>query len=406
MYKYLNILFIHEVDLLKKPVIDTHLLAEGLSILGHNVYAIDYESLWKRGEPKTLKEFDISRAIPNSCVHLIRPDFIRVPVLSRISAFYNHYFKIRDVIRDKKIDVIILYSVPTNGLQAVYLSAKMDIPIIFRSLDVLNQLVPKPLESITLEMERVVYSSVDKILTITPKLSDYVVKLGAGKSNVSVLPVPVDTNRFYPSLEHYYTMRKQWGISVDDLVIMFMGTLYNFSGLDIFIQQLPYIIENVPNVKLLIVGDGKQRKKLESIIKELKLEGKVIITGFQPYGDMPKYINISDVCINPFIINDTTRDIFPGKTVQFMACGKPLVATPLNGMLAMIPNKDKLIDYAYLLDDAKSPYGFTNQIIKLFKSPKERKDMGDRSLEYVKKYYSLESVTKQLEYILSEMVGG
>ena len=141
----MNILFIHEVDWLSKVVYDVHILSEAMSLRGHNVYAIDYESL--QAGMKTSKEVDVSRVFPSANIKLIRPWFLRVSVLGRLTAFASHFFEINRVLKDKKIDAIILYSVPTNGLQTIYWARKYGIPVIFRSIDVLNQLVTYPILS-------------------------------------------------------------------------------------------------------------------------------------------------------------------------------------------------------------------------------------------------------------------
>jgi hypothetical protein len=188
----MNILFIHEVDWLKKVVFDVHLLAEAMSLQGHQVYALYYQSMWKAGDEVTPREFIFPMAIPETKVHLICPSYIRIPALSRASAFVTHYYEIKRIIKEKHIDAIVLYSVPTNGLQAVHWARKYNIPIVFRSIDVLSQLVPYPvLRPITRWMEKRVYSSVDRILTITPKLSEYVIGLGAESEKVGVLPMTV-----------------------------------------------------------------------------------------------------------------------------------------------------------------------------------------------------------------------
>jgi hypothetical protein len=142
-----NILFVHEVDWLKKVVFDIHNLAESLSILGHRVYAIDYEDAWRRGQflglgsLKTKEISGVSRALPGASVGLRRPGFIKIPALSRLSAGLTHYLEIQRTIREKNIDVIMLYSVPTNGLQTIHLTKKFGIPVVFRSIDILHRLV-------------------------------------------------------------------------------------------------------------------------------------------------------------------------------------------------------------------------------------------------------------------------
>jgi len=390
----LNILFVHEVDWMRKVVFDIQLLAEAMSLKGHRVYAIDYPSMGSNP-----KEEIASRAIPKSSVHLVHPSRIRIEGLSRMSSFISHYFTIERIIKKGYIDAIVLYSVPTNGLQAVYWAKKFNIPVVFRSIDVLNQLVPYPiLRSITRYLEGKVYSKVDKVLTITPKLSEYVIGLGASPEKVSVLPMTVDTNLFCPS-EIKNGLRSKWGLGDDDKVILFMGTLFNFSGLDSFLYHFPLIKRQVPEAKMLIVGDGEQRKKLEGIIALLDLRERVIITGFQPYQDMPQYINLADVCLNTFVSNSITKDIFPGKTVQFLACGKPLVMRSLAGVKAVISGEKQGVVYA------DNDNRIVAVISSLLESPEKRKEIGDNGLKYVKAHNS-ERVAEQLEAELVGLVDG
>ena len=197
----MNILFVHEVDWLRKVVFEIHTLSELLSLSGHRVYAIDYESMWVRNKPldfgtlKTQTLEGIARAYPGASVCLKRPGFIKIPGLSRLSAAFTHYREIQKTIKEKNIDVIILYSVPTNGLQTIHLAKKFGVPVVFRSIDILNQLTPTRLLSpITRLLERKVYSSADLILTISPRLSQYVTGMGAPESRVKLLLLGVDTD--------------------------------------------------------------------------------------------------------------------------------------------------------------------------------------------------------------------
>ena len=117
----MNILFVHEVDWLNKVVFDPHNLSEALSLLGHQVCAIDYEEAWSRngtfslGNLKTREFNGVSRALPGASVCLRRPGFIKIPGLSRLSAAFTHYREIQKTIKEKNIDVIVLYSVPPTG---------------------------------------------------------------------------------------------------------------------------------------------------------------------------------------------------------------------------------------------------------------------------------------------------
>jgi glycosyltransferase involved in cell wall biosynthesis len=400
----MNILFVHEVDWLNKVVFDIHSLSESLSLLGHQVYAIDYENTWQRssfwdlGSLKTKEIKGISRAFPGASVYLRRPGFIKIPGLSRLSASLTHYLAIAKTIREKRIEAIVLYSVATNGLQTLRLAQKFNIPVLFRSIDILNQLVPYPLlRPITRWLERKVYSRADMILTLTPKLSQYVINIGAKEDRVEVLPMPVDTNLFHPAVNSTALCQK-WGFTQKDKIIVFIGTLFEFSGLDILIPRFPEVIQQIPEAKLLIVGDGPQRSKLETLIAKSNLSDKITITGFEPYQTMPQYINLASICINSFLITDATRDIFPGKIVQYLACGKAVIATSLPGMIAMIPGENQGIIYV------NSPDEMIGEIISLLKSTKRRQQLEQAALDYVKQVHCSDKIARQLEARIKQII--
>ncbi len=400
----MNILFIHEVDWLKKVVFDIHNLAELLSLLNHRVYAIDYEDTWQRnglfdlGSLKTKEVEGISRAIPGSSVCLRHPGLIKIPGLSRLTAACTHYFEIKQTIKEKKIDVIVLYSVPTNGLQAVHLARKFNIPVVFRSIDILHELVLYPaLRLPTRFMERRVYTQVDAILAITPNHAQYVINAGADRRKVKLLPFPIDTAIFRPAVD-YSDIQQKWGFREKDQVVVFVGTLFPFSGLDDFIRQFPRVIKAAPEAKLLIVGDGPLRPKLERIITEFGLQGRVTITGFQPYVTMPKYMNLATVCVNTFRNTPTTKDIFPGKVIQYLACGRATVATPLLGITSLVPDEARGIVYADSAGD------MADKVISLLASPERRQKLGQAGVDYVREVHDQPKIAHKLESELLEIV--
>jgi len=400
----LNVLFVHEVDWLKKVVFDIHTLAESLSLKGHRVYAIDYENNWQPdgflglGKLKTTEIPGVSRAFPSSSVTLRRPGFIRLPVLSRLSAGVSHFREISRTIKEKDIDVIVLYGVATNGLPALYAARLAKVPVAFRSIDILNQLVPyQCLQPPTRWLEKAVYKRSDMILSLTPGLTGYLIRLGAPENHIRLLPMPVDTGLFKP-FDVTPEFRQKWGITKEDKVIVYIGTLFDFSGLDLAIRHFPKIIEQVPHAKLLIVGDGPQRPRLDSLIKEMKLESKVVITGFQPYDTMPQFLNLATVCLNPFVITGATRDIFPGKIVQYLACGKAVVATPLPGLVVMTPGENEGLVYA------ATPEEMAEKTAALLTDTAYRQKLERNGLNYVNRRHSHQAIAAQLEDSLKEVV--
>ena len=332
----MNILFVHEIEWRRDPVWELHTLSELLSLRGHNVYAVDYGATH-------YQEADIARVYPSAKVHLIRPPSFG---LGRLMYGVIYNYVIYTILKSRKIDVVILYSAPTNGIQTILATKRLGIPIVFRSIDVLHKLVAKPLALPTKMAERWVYRHVDKILTITPALSRYVIKLGANHAKIRMLPLGITLNPPPDALSAIRNVLwgKTWG---KYHTMVFAGTLPHFSGLDDLISRMPEIVTCIPNLKLLIVGDGAQRPKLERMIAELCLEERVKITGMVPHEDVPKWIAGADIGVLTFPAEGATRDIFPTKVLQYMACGKPVVANPLPGLVDYSLGREQGVVYAW-----------------------------------------------------------
>lgn len=342
----MNLLFIHETEYVEKMIFEYQIIPEILASRGHQVFVIDFPSNWSKNKgraifsshPEVLE--NISCANKSGAVTLIRPAFLCVPILSRLSAFFSYFHLIDSVIREHQIEVIILLSAPTNGLQTLLAARKHGVPVYFRLLDVLHRLVPSSLLRWPAYMiEKIVYARVHQLTAITPRLCDYAVSMGSNPQTSYYLPSGSDADLFYYQDKDPVLM-DQYGLTSDNLVLLFAGTIYHFSGLDKIISALPKEIKKNPFIKLLIVGAGEQENKLKVLVRNLGLKNQVIFTGFINYSDLPGYINLADICINPFEINKITNIIFPGKIYQYLACEKPVIATKLQGMIDVFPTDD------------------------------------------------------------------
>jgi len=398
----LNILFVHEVDWSTKVVFDMHSLSELLAIFGHNVFVIDFPSLRNRrrlldfGSLKT-EEFKNVAGRAHSCspVTLIRPGFIKAPFLDRASAFFTHYLAIEKAVKDHHIDAIVLYSVPTNGLQTVKLAKKNGIPVFFRSIDILHELVPYWfLSPLTFSLETWVYNHVDKILTLSPKLSEYVIRMDANEDNVELLLFGVDLTKFNTSVDSA-ELKKRLGIAEQDLVVLYVGTLFEFSGLDLYLEQFSQVVKSIHRAKLIIVGEGALFRRLKELVRDYGLAENVILTGFQPFDMMPQYINMANICINPFEVNGATSDIVPGKILQYLACGKPVLATPLPGMVSLLEGPKNGLFFSRIDEFAKNT-------VKLLKNPKMAESLGEKGYQYVRNNHDELQLAHRLEAILNE----
>jgi glycosyltransferase involved in cell wall biosynthesis len=393
----MNILFVHEINWLTKVVFEPHTYSELLSKRGHKVFAIDFESDWKNLgiDLKTKRFKKINRSVRGGSIELIRPGSIKLPGLDRISYWFTSMLEIDKIIKRGKIDAIILYSSPTNGIQTLRVAEKYNIPVFFRSLDILHMLVPKKyLRPIVYQTEKYVYKKSDKLLALTPKLVKYLEKMGAEKEKIDIL-LPAVNIKLFKKLKRNKKLMKLYKIKKSDKVILFMGTLFKFSGMDTFVKKFKRVLKEVSEAKLLVVGGGEIFEEIRDVTNKNNLQDKIIFTGFQPFELMPKFISIADVCINPFELCKETKDIIPTKLFQYLACGKPTVAIETPGTKSVLIGKKQGLVFAKNSDD------FVRKVIMLLKNKKMQKSIGNSGYNYVRKNHSYENATKRLENIIS-----
>ena len=392
----MNILFVSDDNLVESVVYDIHILAEALSLRGHNVFLVGSQRGSNPG--LKLKKQRLNRIYHNSQAQLISFGAIKIPVMRFLYSLYSSYRTIYRVIQEENIDVIVLYSVVSTGAPALRLAKKFNIPVIFRNIDMLHRLFPSMLmEKVIRFFEKKVYARADRILALTPNYADYLINLGALKSKVRMLYFPIDFEFFNSNINNS-GLRAQCKLAADDKVIVFMGYLYNFSELIHFVYQFPRIIEKVPKTKLLIVGDGPLRSKLEQTVMELGLENCIRITGLQPFKTMPQYIHLADVCINPYPVSGEMKDLFCAKLIQYMACSQPVVSSSLPGIASLL--RSELCGICYVKDMAE----MADEVISILSSSEKGEKRGEIGFKYVKEVHNKDKIVSQLEEYLSEAI--
>ena len=390
-----KLLVVHEVNYLEKIIYEFQILPEILSILGHEVTIIDYNDNWKTSSNghgtglRTRVHQAVHRAYPNASVTVRRPGMIHAPMLSRVSGAVTSGLEIHRFLRDHPVDAVLLYGLPTVGVQALAAARRHKIPVIFRSIDVLHRLVPwRSLAVATRLLEHYVYRNVDAIFPVTLHLKNHILSCNVPESRVRVLPSGVDTGMFSPGPRNTELLLR-WGIAPKDPVILFMGTIYKFSGLDRIIREFPNLISRYPNAKLLIVGCGEDEERLKQLSQRMGTSGHIIFGGLHSYSGLVDIIRSSDVCINPFELNGITRDILPTKLFQYLACGKPVVATELPGTIPFLSGPEHGMVYCSL-------DGFTKPLVDLLDSPARREQLGQNGVQITRAKYEWKRIAETM----------
>ena len=388
----MNILIICEFDWLKKVIYEPHHLAELFSMKGHNVFVIDCrepdtKSLIDGFHTSTITNFN--RVYKNASITLFRLPSLLIKGLNRATYFLACKKVIKKIVKENKIDIIWLYGLASNGIQSVKVAKEFNLPIIQRQLDVSHELVRVPLlKQLTKKCEKFVTSNVSKVLCSARPLIDYTIEMGAKEKNVEYFPLGFDPQVFKPMVKDRQ-LAHDLGISDNDKVILFVGTIYEFSGLENIIQKFENVKDKIKGVKLLIVGGGPNFEKIKSLVNKKKLSPDVILTNFKPQHEIPKLISLADICINSFEINKITDRIIPIKIFEYLACGKPVLSTPLKGTMDLLPKEDFGIIY--------SPYdSFVESLTDILANTEKLEELGKKGLDYVIKNHDWDILANSL----------
>lgn len=364
-----------------------------MALKGHDIHVIDYEYLWKDDKERKIitsrKEIKGAYKIfEGADITLIRPGMIKIGGLDMASILYFHKKEIKKQIKEFKPDVIIAFGI-LNAYIGMKQAKKHNIPFVYYLIDHLHTLLPNELtRKIAKPFEKKTIKGADKIFVINKGLKDYAVEMGGNADKVSIIPAGVDLEKFNPQVDGS-SIREKYGIKTDDILLFFMGWIYDFSGMKEVAESLS--TNDDENIKLMIVGEGDLYEPLLKMKSEKKLDGKLILTGKIPYEEIPDHIAAADICLLPAYKNEIMMNIVPIKVYEYMAMGKPIIATNLPGLQKEF-GLDNGINYIEKSNDALEKSIWLNKTNRI-------KAEGEKACSFVQDL-SWDSITDRFEKFL------
>lgn len=239
-------------------------------------------------------------------------------------------------------------------------------------------------------LERRNIKKADKYIVVTSTLKDVLHNdYGIPEDKIIVIENGANVDLFKPM----DTVQAKNAIELDKNTsyICYSGNFARYQGIEYLIRVIPEITRQLPNVKAILVGDGEMRDELQELVEELDISEKVIFIGKVPYSKVPLYINAGDVCVVPK--KPLLSGYSPLKLYEYMACGKPIVATRTYGFEILKERK------AGLLVNPEDSEEFSKALIKLLKDNKLRTLMGNNGRQYVVENHSWESISQKVAQV-------
>ncbi len=291
--------------------------------------------------------------------------------------------KVRRSIEDKKLDFSLIHAHFTypSGYVGAKLKEVSGKPLVITGHGYDVYTLPFKSSSWRKKVKYVLQVA-DHLITPSIKNAKKMEELGISLEKISIIPTGYDSTLFHPMKE----VRKSLDIPEGKTIILSVGNLEVVKGHIYLLDAMNLVHSHHPDVMCYIVGEGPERKKLESRIKELGLEAVVKLVGAKPHHEIPLWMNACDIFVLPSLNEGNPTVMF-----EVLGCGKPFVGTSVGGIPEIITD-----EWLGFLVPPANALALTDALIRALKTKWD----AEYIINYAKQFSS-ENIAKRILAIYS-----
>jgi glycosyltransferase involved in cell wall biosynthesis len=234
----------------------------------------------------------------------------------------------------------------------------------------------------------------DRIVAVSRDVAAHHAALsGLPPHRYQVIPNGIDVAAYARDEAARERLRAQWGVSEGRVVIVAVGRLDRQKGLDVLLRAAGLLFAKNPDLRLVIGGEGPQRKELESLVAELRLGACVRLLGFVQ--DVRAMLSAADIFAMP-----SRWEGFGLAAVEAMAAGLPVVASRAEGLREVVEE-----GRTGLLADVEDAEGLAQCIDICAHDPPGRADMGRRGAARAAEFFEISRTVEAHERLYLEVCG-
>jgi len=237
----------------------------------------------------------------------------------------------------------------------------------------------------------------DFILVSSGPLAAHLAGRPAG-DRVAVIGDGVDGGLFRPGRDP--GLRRRLGISEDALLVVFLGLLTPYQGVDLLLLSARLAGTEDPRLHFLVMGYPDEARYQERA-REMGLAGRATFTGRINYFEASRYLAAGDLAVAPKICRTESN----GKLLNYLACGLPVVAfdTPVNREIL----RENAV-YAELKpeDAEQSARNLAGALLALARDPGRRRQLGEAGRRLAEQDYSWDRSAARIEEIYRRLLAG
>ena len=254
-------------------------------------------------------------------LHVEHPRYAVVPKVGMNVTPYTLFLSMRKALRrmlnaGERFDLIDAHYFYPDGVAAVWLAREFGLPVVVTARGTDINLIPQYV--LPRRLIRQAADRADGLITVCKALKTRLVELGVPPERLTVLRNGVDLELFRPLDRDQ--LRRQFGMRRRTLGSV--GHLVERKGHHHIIEALPIL----PDTDLLIVGAGPERPSLEKLAAERGVSDRVVFFGAVEQGQLPAIYNAIDA-----LVLASSREGWANVLLEAMACGTPVVASPVWG---------------------------------------------------------------------------
>jgi len=337
-------------------------ISKRLALQGHEI--VVYTTNFPQGKNKEFKDGVLIHRIP------VFFTLFKAPV----AIFLHHIMK-------EKVDLVHVHIPPIFGALSSIIFGKMKkVPVVltYHNDTVGNSAIQRFVAKIyNVFQNRLILKNVTLITVPSQAYKIELARRGINRNRIRVVNNGIDFSKKNELIDTG-EIRKRFGLHGEKLVL-FVGALEKRKGVKFLIKAVPKISEEIKNVKVLIVGNGSEKKNLQNLAHDLNVDNKVFFTGYVTEEELDALYVTADVFVLPSLY-----ETFALVLLEAMAHGKPVVATRIIGTSELVKS-----GLNGILVEPKNPEMLAEAIIQML-SEKDYAEQLGKNGELFSKNFSWE----------------
>jgi len=282
----------------------------------------------------------------------------RLPVLGQWSVIRVLTARLIEVAKKEKPDLIHAHSPALNGVAAIRAGRALRIPVVYEVRGFWEDAAVSHGTSkewglryrLGRAMETWVLKRADAVTCICEGIRKDLIQRGISPDKITIVPNAVDASRFQPVGGRDPELQRALNLE-GKTVIAFIGSFYDYEGLDLLVEAMPRLLAARPEIRLLLVGGGQVADKVKAQVASLGIEDRVIMTGRVPHDEVESYYALTDVLVYPRKSMRLTELVTPLKPLEAMAQKSMFLASDVGGHRELV--RDGITGTLFRADDVE-----------------------------------------------------